>query len=155
MKGGDCTKPAETTNGGFVTRWNKMKAIQTIEIYGRIHSDICNVPLYLLSGVKIQIKLTKARQAFFLLSNKADSKVTFIFKEARLIYKRIRSNTAILAAHNETLIKGFPAKYNITRVERRTFTFFSGSRTLSIANAVLGALPKRLIFTMVKNRLFG
>ena len=61
-------------------------------MYGRIHSDICNVPLYLLNGVKIQIKLTKAKQGFFLLSNKADSKVKFVFKEARLYVKRIRPN---------------------------------------------------------------
>ena len=109
MKGGDCTKPAKTTNGGFVTRWNKMKESQ-IEMYGRIYSDVCNVPLYLLPDVKIQIKLTKARQAFFLLSNKADSKVTFRFKEARLFVKRIRSNPAFLAAHNETLNTGFSAR---------------------------------------------
>jgi len=61
-------------------------------MYGRIHSDICNVPLYLLSGFKIQIKLTKAKQAFFLISNKADAKVKFVFKEARLYVKRIRPN---------------------------------------------------------------
>ena len=62
MKGRDYTKPTETTNGGSVTRCNKMKESQTIEMYGRIHSDICNVPLYLLPGVKIQIKLTKPGQ---------------------------------------------------------------------------------------------
>ena len=30
-------------------------------MYGRLHSDICNVPLFLLNGDKIQIKLTKPR----------------------------------------------------------------------------------------------
>jgi len=35
-----------------------MKESQTIEMYGRIHSDLCNVPLYLLNLVKIQIKLS-------------------------------------------------------------------------------------------------
>ena len=59
-----------------------------------------------------------------------------------------------LTAHIETLIKGFPARYNFTRVELKTFTFASGSRSLSIDNAVLGILPKRLIFTMVKNTDF-
>jgi len=74
MIGGDCTKPAETTNGGFIDRWRKMKESQTIEMYGRIHSDICNFPLYLLPGFKIQIKLTKDRPAFYFVSNKADAK---------------------------------------------------------------------------------
>jgi len=125
-------------------------------MYGRIHSDICNVPLYLLSGVKIQIKLAKAKQAFFFIYNKADPKVQFLFKEPRLYVKRIRQNSAILNSHNEALLKGFPARYNFTRVELKTFTFASGSRSLSMDNAVLGVLPKRLIFTMVKkHRLFG
>ena len=79
-------------------------------MYGRIHSDICKDPRYLLNGVKIQIKLTKARQAFFLLSNKADSKITFKFAEARLYVKRIRPNPSILASHNEALLKGYPAR---------------------------------------------
>jgi len=136
--GGDCTKPAETINDGFVSRWNRMKKPYNRNV--RAHSfRYCNVSLYLLNGVKIQIKLTKARQAFFLLSNKADSKVTFKFAEARLYLKRIRPNPAILAAHNETLIKGFPTRYIFTRVELKIFTFASGSRYLSIDNAVLGS----------------
>ena len=98
IKGGDCTKPTETTNSGFVTRWQKMKKSQTNEMYGRIHSDICNVPLYLLNGIKIQIKLTKTKQAFFLLDNKADAKVKFVYKEARFHVKRIRPSINILAA---------------------------------------------------------
>ena len=35
-----------------------------------------------------------------------------------------------------------------------TFTFSAGSQLLSIDNGVLGRLPKRLIFTMVKNNDF-
>jgi len=124
-------------------------------MYGRSHSDICNVPLYLLSGVNIQIKFTKARQAFCLISNKADPKVKFVFKESRLYFKRIRPNTKILTSHNQALLKGYPTRYNFTRVELKTFTCASGQRAVSIYNAVLGVLPKRLIFTMVKTLTFG
>jgi len=123
-------------------------------MYGRIHSDICNVPLYLLSGVKIQIKFTKSKQAFFLISNKADSEVKLLFKEARLYVKRIRPNAKILTSHNEALLKGYPARYNFTRVELKTFTCASGQRSLSLDNVVLGVLSKRLIFTMVKTLTF-
>ena len=103
-------------------------------MYGRIHSDICNVPLYLLSGVKIQIKFTKSKQAFFLISNKADSEVKLLFKEARLYVKRIRPNAKILTSHNEALLKGYPARYNFTRVELKTFTCASDQRSLSMDN---------------------
>jgi len=122
-KGGDANKPQKTNNGGFITRWNKMKESLEIQMYGRIHSDIFNVPFHLLSGVSIQIKLTKARKPFYLLSNKADSKSVFKIEEAPLCIKRIRPSPAILAAHNEELLKGFPARYNFTGVELKILNF--------------------------------
>jgi len=42
----------------------------------------------------------------------------------------------------------------VTRVELKTFTFAAGPQALSINNAVLGVLPKRMIFTMVKKTEF-
>ena len=51
-------------------------------MYGRLHADICNVPTHIISGVKIQIKFTKAKPAFYLLSNKEDSKANFKVQEA-------------------------------------------------------------------------
>lgn len=42
------------------------------------------------------------------------------------------------------------ARYYLTRVELKTFTFSAGSQSLSIDNAVLGRLPKRLLFAMAK-----
>jgi len=38
----------------------------------------------------------------------------------------------------------------MTRVELKTFTFSAGSKSLSIDNAVLGPVPKRLLFTIIK-----
>ena len=31
-------------------------------MYGHLHSDICNVPKLIFNGVKMQIKLTKAKR---------------------------------------------------------------------------------------------
>ena len=42
----------------------------------------------------------------------------------------------------------------MTRVELKAFTFSARSKSLSIDNAVLGPVPKRLLFTMVKNANF-
>ena len=79
MLGGDCSKPEQTNNGGFCSQWNRLNESQTVEMYGRLHSDIRNVPLFLLNVVKIQIQLTKAKKSFYLLSNRADRKATFKF----------------------------------------------------------------------------
>jgi hypothetical protein len=86
----------------------------------------------------------KARREFDLMAKNADSKVTFKILEARLFVKHIAANPSILHAHNTTLEDGGKAKYHLTKVEVKTFTFAAGSQSLSIVNAVLGTLPKRM-----------
>jgi len=54
----DPTK-AESTNNGFIDRCNKQKQSKEIEMFGRIHSDICNAPKFLLPGLQLQVKFTK------------------------------------------------------------------------------------------------
>ena len=95
---------------------------------GRLHIDICKDPTHLLPGVRMQIKLTKARSELY-LSKEADSKVVFKLLDAQLFVKRVRPNPAYLIAHNTALQAGAIAKYNMTRVELETFTF--SSRSLS------------------------
>jgi hypothetical protein len=153
---GDVLPCDDTTNvnKGFIARWNRQKKSQEIQMIGRIHSDICNVPIYLIPGVRLQIKFTKARPSFFLMNKDDKSTTTFKFLDAKLFVRRVRANPAILSAHNTALSQGVLARYNITRVELKTFTFSSGSQSLSIDNAVIGPLPKRLLFTMVKNTDF-
>jgi hypothetical protein len=51
--------------------------------------------------------------------------------------------------------KGALARYNMTRVDFKTFTFSTGSKSRSIDNAVLGPLPKRLLLTMIKDSDFN
>ena len=42
----------------------------------------------------------------------------------------------------------------MTRFELKTFSYSAGPKSLSIDNAVFGQLPKRLLFTMIKNKDF-
>ena len=123
-------------------------------MYGRLHSDICNVPRFLPPGVRIQIRLTKAKSSFYLMNKDPESKVVFKFLDAQLLVNRVRSSPLILVAHEKTFGHEVKARYNVTSVELKTFTFSGGSQSLSIDNAVLGLLPKRLLFTMVKDSDF-
>ena len=122
MKGVDCSRPTETNNDGFIQRWNRTKQTEYRNVQAHSFRYLQRSTLS-PKWRQDEIKLTKAKQAFFLLTNKADSKVTFQFKEARLYVKRIRTNPTILASHNEPLLKGYPARYNFTRVELKTITF--------------------------------
>ena len=88
------------------------------------------------------------------MNTTADSKTSFKFLDAKLFVKRIRPHPDILSAHNDTLKDGGLARYNLTRVELKTFTFVPGSKSLSIDNLVLGLIPKVILFTMIKNTDF-
>ena len=72
---------------------------KVIEMCGRIHSDICNVPKFLLPGIKLQIKFTKAKPSSYLMNSAADCKITFKFLDAKLCVRRTRANPQIPLAH--------------------------------------------------------
>jgi len=102
----------------------------------------------------MQIKLTKVKSSFYVMNKDAETKTVFKFLNARLLVNRVRPSPLIVLAHNIALVKGVQARYNLPRVELKSFTFSSGAQSLSIDNAVFGTIPKRLLFTMVKNTEF-
>jgi len=89
-----------------------------------------------------------------MMNKDADSKTVFKFLDAWLLVNRVKTDPTIPLTHNATLDKGPLARYNLTRVELKTLTFSSGAQFLSIDNAVLGPVTKRLLLTMVENTDF-
>jgi len=83
-----------------------MKQSKELQMFGRLHSDICNVVPYLLPSVKLQMKLTKGKTLFYLMSRKADFTTKFQFLESYLIINRIRPNPSYLITHSTSLPKG-------------------------------------------------
>jgi len=69
----------------------------------RLHSDLFNVSLVLVPGVSLQIRLTKARPSFYMMSKEADSKTAFKFLDAQLFVKCVKPDPATLLAHTATL----------------------------------------------------
>jgi len=150
-----CDPSAETIkNVVFYTTCKRVNKSKEVQVYGRLHSDICIVPRFLTPGVRLQIRLTKAKPSLYLMYKDPESKVVFKFLDAQLLVNRVRSSTSILVAHEMAFGHDVKGRYNMTRVELKTFTFSGGSQSLSIDNAVLGLLPKLLLFTMVKNSDF-
>jgi hypothetical protein len=86
------------------------------------------------------------------MNTATDSKTTFKFLDAKLFVTRTRANPQIPLA-NEAILKTDFARYNLTRVELKTFSFSAGPQSLSINQAVLGCIPKRLLFSMIANTL--
>ena len=73
---------------------------------GRLHTEICNVATHLLPGVRMQIKLTKAKREIYVHSTAEDTTAVFKILDAQLLVKRVRTNPAYLIAHNTALQAG-------------------------------------------------
>jgi len=145
------TNVTATTNRGFIPRWDKLNASKEIQLFGRLHSELFNRPLVLLPGVSLQNSLTKDRPSFYMISKEADSKTTFNFLDAHILVTRIKPDPVMWLAHTSNLNTAALARYNMTIVEFKIFPFSAGSKSLYIDNAVLGPVPQRLLFSMVKN----
>ena len=148
------TEILPATNTGYLARCDRIKGGREVEMVGRLHTDICSVATHLLPGVRMQIKLTKAKREIYIHSTDAASPAVFKILDAQLLVKRVRPNPAYLIAHNTALQAGAIARYNMTRVELKTFTFAKGLQSLSIDNAILGPIPKRLLFVLLDNADF-
>ena len=62
---------ADAKNKDFIIRWNSIKQSKLVLLYGRIHTDICSLPLYLVPGLRMQTKLTKAKPSLYLWNEDA------------------------------------------------------------------------------------
>jgi hypothetical protein len=51
---------ATTANKGWARRWNLQKLSKEIEMVGRLHADICNAQTFIVPGVTVNVRLTKA-----------------------------------------------------------------------------------------------
>ena len=65
----------------------------------------------------------------------------------------MKPTPTIQLAHVEALEK-VNARFSMTRVALKTFTFGSGSKSLSIDKTVLGTLPKSVLFTILRKTDF-
>ena len=74
-----------STNEGFIAHWSRLSGTRDVQIFALLHNDLCNVPLFLLPRIQLEIKLRKAHPNFYLMNKAAYSKTTFKFPDAYLI----------------------------------------------------------------------
>ena len=94
-------KHSSATNDGFLARWSRLSGSMDVQLFGRLHTDPCNVPLFLLPRVPLQIKLTKVRPSFYLMNKSADTKTSFKFLDAHHLVRRVQPKPKILEAQEK------------------------------------------------------
>ena len=94
------------TNTGYLARCDRITGGKELGMVGRLHTYICGVATHLLPGVRIQIKLTKAKREIYVHSTAEDTAAVFKILDVQLLLKRVRPNPAYLIAQNTALQAG-------------------------------------------------
>jgi len=108
----------------------------------------------LINAVDMNIKLTYAPEAFYLLAPSEENKLRIKIIDAALFITQVVLKPPLLLAHANILGMKPKAYYPVTNTQIRTFTASSWAQQLSIDNAFLGPIPERILIALVKNTVF-
>ena len=140
-------------NKGLVNRAMFTAESKTVDLVGRIHSDLFFQEKLLLNGINVRIKLVSNKDKFVLMA--ADN-ATFKLKIVRAVLRvrKVRIAPAVFLAHAKALERG-NAKYPVDRVECKKFTVPAGNLDLIQEHIFLGQIPTRVVIGCVDNEAFN
>ena len=138
-------------NVGFTKRKAAAAGSHEIDMFGKLHLDMCFQNRYLLNGIEIKLRLIRSKKEFC-LQGVGDYKITL--KDVGLYCRKVKHSDAVRLAHAKALQLG-TAKYPLRRVEVKTFTIPQGNLTSTKENLFLGQLPKRVVVGCIDNDAFN
>jgi len=149
------TADAFDTNGDESDGFTKRKAAaaenRQIDLFGKLHLDMCFQNRYLLNGVKIKLRLIRSKKEFC-FQGEGDCKICL--KDVSLYCRKVKPSDAVRLAHAKALQLS-TAKYPLRRVEVQTFTIPQRNLTATKQNLFLGQLPKRVVIECTDNDAFN
>ena len=89
-------------NMGLGTRSEWTKTSKTVELQGRIHSDLFNQEKLILNGVDLMVKLHRHKPEFCLLSGDTAPACKIIIVNAILYVKKIRVDSFSFQCHQHS-----------------------------------------------------
>ena len=125
-----------------------IKAYRTVDLYGRLFTDLSFQGRALLGGCKLIIRVLLNEPNFYFMAKKFKPELDFV--EATLNVHRAKVPQMLVDAHNIALSHG-NAKYPITMSNVKTFTIAKGSFDANIDNVHSGQLPRRIFVAFVNN----
>ena len=145
-------KHMDITKTALYTELNKpIKDFKTLDLFGRLHTDLSFQGRNLLGGVKLIIRILFNEPSFYFYAG--DKTPTFDFLDCSLQVHRSKVAPMVVEAHNAAL-QIAPAKYPITMARVKSFTVAQGAIDANIDNIHSGQLPRRVFIAFVENTAF-
>lgn len=143
---------ADGPNRGLVKRAQFSAASSEFHVMGPLHGDIFFSERLLLNSVDLRIKLTRASDAFCLMSQ-ANANFRLKILGASLFMKKVTVSPAVRLGHSAALMKG-NALYPMSRINVKTYSIPQNSRLCNQENLFLGVMPKYVVLGMVNHHAF-
>ena len=131
-------------NIGYKTRKSIAAKSATIEMMGKLHSDLFMQDKYLLNSVDIKIRLVRSKNGFAIMSPTGGAGFRVKIEDAALFVRKVKISPTVQLAHIKGLEKS-TAKYPLRRVECKVFSIPAGHLSVTHENLFLGQTPKRII----------
>ena len=137
------------TNLGMAARGQLIGESKSVEMIGRLHSDIFHQNRYLPPGIELCIKLSRSDPCFHLIG--AEEGYHTHLEAVSIFVRKVKLNPAISVQHNKLLNSGKMMKYPIRRAEVTSHIINANVFNKTIDQLIVGQLPRRLILGMISN----
>lgn len=148
--GGPCEQ-----NVGYKKRATFIAESKSLELIDKLKFDLANQHRYILNDVTLTISLTKASEAFCLLSEVDTASYKIIYEEASFFVRKQILFPSIILAHQRLLDKGEVARYPHKKCEVKYLTIPQGNSNLIEENLFNNIVPNRVIIGFVKSSAFN
>ena len=136
-------------NRGLSARAGFFAESATVEMLGRVHSDIFSQEKYLPSDIEMRLRLVRSKDAFCLMGA-AGARFKVKITECKLFVRKVKLLSSVFNAHQKAFGLG-NAKYALHRVVCKMFTVPMNAYDFTQEKVFSGQLPTRLVIACVDN----
>ena len=142
------------TNTGLKSRHERFNRGATVDMLGRIHSDIFFQERFLPSDVNMRVRMLRNKDAFCLMSNAVNPSFKIKILDCKLFVRKVKLSPSVFLAHAKAF-ENANAKYPIRRVVVKSVTVPRGNMDMTQEALFSGQIPSRLIIGCVDNDAFN
>ncbi|XP_074648537.1 uncharacterized protein F54H12.2-like [Tubulanus polymorphus] len=135
-------------NSGLVRRNNYTKGSKLVCAYSRLYSDVMRMNKIFINNTDLQIKLTRSKESFALVSPAENPDFRIKIESAQLYIRKLELDSSVLVAHAKAMEKN-TAKYYFSRTELLSLNIPRGHRTIIKDSVFVGKIPKAIVLALV------
>ena len=141
-------------NAALAIRKGLTARSRTVDMIGKIHSDITRQLRFLIPGVDVKIKLIPSKSAFNLMVHTVANANKTEIVHASLFVRKVKVNPAVALAHEKMLLRS-TVKYPIKRSVNKVFSIPLGQLSYIQDNLFLSQTPTKLFIVFVDTSAFN